>query len=82
MLNKYRVNKKQMRHILKKKSKEKRKKKNKKEPKRAKTKIEALTFPMASNPLSKKKIITRNEKNTPNPINPIPISVSFHNCEY
>jgi len=30
-------------------------------------------FPMASNPLSKKKIIPRNEKNTPNPVSPNPI---------
>jgi len=30
-------------------------------------------FPMASNPLSKKKMIPRNEKNMPNPVNPSPI---------
>ncbi|XP_019417422.1 PREDICTED: uncharacterized protein LOC109328416 [Lupinus angustifolius] len=33
------------------------------------------TFPIASNPLSKKKISPRNEKNTPKPVNPNPISV-------
>jgi len=56
--------------------------KKEKEPKQANAKTEALTFPMASNPLSKKKIIPRNEKNTPNPVSPNPISVSFHNCKY
>lgn len=30
-------------------------------------------FPIASSPLSKKKMIPRNEKNTPNPVNPSPI---------
>lgn len=30
-------------------------------------------FPMANNPLSKKKIIPRNEKNIPKPVNPNPI---------
>lgn len=30
-------------------------------------------FPMAISPLSKKKIIPKNEKNTPNPVNPSPI---------
>lgn len=39
----------------------------------------ALTFPIASNPLSKKKTIPRKEKNIPNPVNPSPISVLFHN---
>jgi hypothetical protein len=38
----------------------------------------ALTFPIASNPLSKKKTIPRNEKNMPNPVKPSPISDSFH----
>jgi len=38
----------------------------------------ALTFPMARNPLSKKKTIPKNEKNMPNPVKPNPISVSFH----
>lgn len=32
---------------------------------------------MARSPLSKKKTIPRNENNTPNPVNPSPISVSF-----
>lgn len=44
-----------------------------------KKKKEELTFPIASNPLSKKNIIPRNEKKTPNPVNPIPISDSFPN---
>lgn len=35
-----------------------------------------LTFPIASSPLSKKKMIPRNEKKTPNPVKPRPISVS------
>jgi hypothetical protein len=35
-------------------------------------------FPMASNPLSKTKTIPKNEKNTPNPVRPNPISVSNH----
>lgn len=34
-----------------------------------------LTFPIASRPLSKKNMIPRNEKNTPNPVKPSPISV-------
>lgn len=36
-----------------------------------------LTFPMASSPLSKKKIIPRNEKKIPNPVSPSPISIPF-----
>lgn len=36
-----------------------------------------LTFPMASSPLSKNKMIPKNEKKMPNPVNPSPISVSF-----
>lgn len=31
------------------------------------------TFPIASSALSKKRIIPKNRKNTPNPVNPIPI---------
>lgn len=30
-------------------------------------------FPIASSALSKKRIIPKNRKNTPNPVNPIPI---------
>lgn len=41
-----------------------------------------LTFPMASNPLSKKKTIPRKEKNIPKPVNPNPISVSCVNHIY
>lgn len=36
-----------------------------------------LTFPMASSPLSKKKMTPRNENKTPNAVSPSPISVSF-----
>lgn len=36
--------------------------------------VEKLTFPIASSALSKKRIIPKNRKNTPNPVNPIPIS--------
>lgn len=38
-----------------------------------------LTFPMASKALSKNRIIPKNRKNTPNPVNPIPISVGREN---
>ena len=34
---------------------------------------------MASRPLSKKQMIPKNEKNTPNPVNPSPISVALKN---
>lgn len=34
-----------------------------------------LTLPIARSALSKKKMIPRNEKNIPNPVNPSPISV-------
>lgn len=54
----------------------------KKTPEQVKTNNKALTFPMASNPLSKKKIIPRNEKKMPNPVNPSPISVACQNCKY
>lgn len=37
---------------------------------------ETLTFPIASSALSKKRIIPKNRKNTPNPVNPIPISAT------
>lgn len=36
-----------------------------------------LTFPMARNPLSKKRKIPINVNRTPNPVNPSPISVSY-----
>lgn len=36
-----------------------------------------LTFPMARRLLSKNKMMPRNEKNTPNPVSPSPISVSY-----
>ena len=39
----------------------------------AKIYVETLTFPIASSALSKKRIIPKNRKNTPNPVNPIPI---------
>ena len=36
-----------------------------------------LTFPIASNPLSKSRITPRRRKDTPNPANPTPISESI-----
>lgn len=38
--------------------------------------MKTLTFPIASSALSKKRIIPKNRKNTPNPVNPIPISAT------
>lgn len=35
-----------------------------------------LTFPIASSPLSKKKMIPKKEKKTPNPAKPSPTSVT------
>jgi hypothetical protein len=37
-----------------------------------------LTLPIAKRPLSKKKMTPRNVNRTPNPVNPIPISVPSH----
>jgi hypothetical protein len=41
---------------------------------RENTEEKIITLPIAISPLSKKKMIPRNEKNTPKPVKPSPIS--------
>ena len=53
--------------------------KNKMECMKADGKEKKLTFPIASSPLSKKKMIPKNEKSIPNPVSPRPISDSYAN---
>ena len=60
-------------------SKNKQNKIKKIKPKKRELILTKRTLPMASNPLSKRKTIPKNEKNMPNPVNPSPISVPIHN---